>query len=190
MCLKENKVLCGVNEPCSRTGCSYDHHYQWTGEECQADDVFVFPECGVRVVRGIKGVAPYCEKNPDALVRDDGSGMGIAFACCDADGSSGCTRTVSGSCDAGHWTRSPPWAPMKWSDAMDYCAKYGKTLCGSSDSARCQGSGCYLAHDFNCGNVWPGGGLWPRAAGMCCCAKPGSLSKPIRLRACGMANRV
>ena len=23
------------------------------------------------------------------------------------------------------------------------CAKYGKTLCGSSDSARCQGSGCY-----------------------------------------------
>ena len=141
--MKENKVLCGVNEPCSRTGCSYDHHYQWTGEECQADDVFVFPECGVRVVRGIKGVAPYCEKNPDALVRDDGSGMGIAFACCDADGSSGCTRTVSGSCDAGHWTRSPPWAPMKWSDAMDYCAKYGKTLCGSSDSARCQGSGCY-----------------------------------------------
>ena len=32
---------------------------------------------------------------------------------------------------------------MKWSDAMDYCATYGKTLCGSSDAARCQNSGCY-----------------------------------------------
>ena len=26
---------------------------------------------------------------------------------------------------------------------MDYCATYGKTLCGSSDGARCQGTGCY-----------------------------------------------
>ena len=67
----------------------------------------------------------------------------LAFACCDADGSSGCTRTVSGSCDAGHWTRSPPWAPVKWSDAMKHCATYGKTLCGSSDAARCQNKGCY-----------------------------------------------
>ena len=32
---------------------------------------------------------------------------------------------------------------MKWSDAMDYCATYGKTLCGSSDAARCQNSGCH-----------------------------------------------
>ena len=35
------------------------------------------------------------------------------------------------------------WAPVTWSDAMDYCATYGKTLCGSSDAARCQNKGCY-----------------------------------------------
>ena len=32
---------------------------------------------------------------------------------------------------------------MKWSEAMKHCATYGKTLCGSSDAARCQNSGCY-----------------------------------------------
>ena len=32
---------------------------------------------------------------------------------------------------------------MKWSDAMDYCATYGKTLCGSSNAARCQNTGCH-----------------------------------------------
>ena len=32
---------------------------------------------------------------------------------------------------------------MKWSDAMKHCATYGKTLCGSSDAARCQNKGCY-----------------------------------------------
>ena len=151
MCLKENKVLCGVNEPCSRTGCSYDHHYQWTGEECQADDVFVFPECGVRVVRGIKGVAPYCEKNPDALFHEEDD-LGIGFACCDADGSSDCFRKdETDACMAGHWNCDSGtcragngyWAPMTWSDAMKHCATYGKTLCGSSDAARCQNSGCY-----------------------------------------------
>ena len=26
---------------------------------------------------------------------------------------------------------------------MEHCATYGKTLCGSSDAARCQGRGCY-----------------------------------------------
>ena len=70
--------------------------------------------------------------------------MGIAFACCDADGLSGCTRTESGSCNVGDWRKHlGTWAPVKWSDAMNYCAKYGKTLCGSSDSARCQNSGCH-----------------------------------------------
>ena len=61
-------------------------------------------------------VAPYCETDPDALVRDDGSGMGIAFACCndDGSGSSGCTRTVSGSCNAGPWNQPVNWAPVKW----------------------------------------------------------------------------
>ena len=29
------------------------------------------------------------------------------------------------------------------STGMNYCAMYGKTLCGSSDGARCQGTGCY-----------------------------------------------
>ena len=37
-CAAEGKVLCGVEEPCSRSGCMYDHHYQWTGQECQAGD--------------------------------------------------------------------------------------------------------------------------------------------------------
>ena len=38
VCAAEGKVLCGVEEPCSRSGCRYDHHYQWTGQECQAGD--------------------------------------------------------------------------------------------------------------------------------------------------------
>ena len=38
VCAAEGKVLCGVEEPCSRSGCSYDNHYQWTGEACQAGD--------------------------------------------------------------------------------------------------------------------------------------------------------
>ena len=37
-CAAEGKVLCGVDTPCSRSGCSYDLHYQWTGEACQAGD--------------------------------------------------------------------------------------------------------------------------------------------------------
>ena len=36
-----------------------------------------------------------------------------------------------------------PQELLKWSDAMEYCATYGKTLCGSSDAARCQNSGCH-----------------------------------------------
>ena len=35
VCAAEGKVLCGVDEPCSRSGCMYDLHYQWTGEECR-----------------------------------------------------------------------------------------------------------------------------------------------------------
>ena len=71
--------------------------------------------------------------------------MGIAFACCndDGSGSSGCTRTVSGSCNAGHWNQPVTWAPVTWSDAMNYCATYGKTLCGSSNAGRCQNRGCH-----------------------------------------------
>ena len=38
VCAAEGKVLCGFDTPCSRSGCSYDHHYQWTGEECKAGD--------------------------------------------------------------------------------------------------------------------------------------------------------
>ena len=100
MCANQGKVLCGVDQPCKRSGCQYDHHYQWTGEECQAGDTGLPAACapaGRLVVRGINGVAPYCETDLDTLVRDDGSGMGIAFACCNEDGSSGCTRTVDGS---------------------------------------------------------------------------------------------
>ena len=54
-------------------------------------------------------------------------------------------------CLAGHWNCDSGtcragngyWAPVKWSDAMKHCATYGKTLCGSSDAARCQNTGCY-----------------------------------------------
>ena len=45
MCAAEGKVLCGVDEPCSRSGCMYDLHYQWTGEECQAGDEGLPAEC-------------------------------------------------------------------------------------------------------------------------------------------------
>ena len=41
----EGKVLCGVDKPCSRSGCFYDNHYQWTGEECQADDAGLPAAC-------------------------------------------------------------------------------------------------------------------------------------------------
>ena len=58
------------------------------------------------------------------------------------------------------------WAPVKWSDAMDYCAKYGKTLCGSSDSARCQNSGCH----YNSIYQWTNEPCEPGDAGYECTA--------------------
>ena len=45
VCAAEGKVLCGVDKPCSRSGCSYDNHYQWTGEECQAGDAGLPAAC-------------------------------------------------------------------------------------------------------------------------------------------------
>ena len=45
VCAAEGKVLCGVDKPCSRSGCSYDFHYQWTGEECQAGDAGLPAAC-------------------------------------------------------------------------------------------------------------------------------------------------
>ena len=45
VCAAEGKVLCGVEEPCSRSGCGYDLHYQWTGEECQAGDAGLPAAC-------------------------------------------------------------------------------------------------------------------------------------------------
>ena len=45
VCAAEGKVLCGVDTPCSRSGCSYDLHYQWTGEGCQAGDAGLPVEC-------------------------------------------------------------------------------------------------------------------------------------------------
>ena len=45
VCAAEGKVLCGVDTPCSRSGCSYDNHYQWTGEACQAGDAGLPAEC-------------------------------------------------------------------------------------------------------------------------------------------------
>ena len=45
VCAAEGKVLCGVDKPCSGSGCSYDFHYQWTGEECQAGDAGLPAAC-------------------------------------------------------------------------------------------------------------------------------------------------
>ena len=45
VCAAEGKVLCGVDKPCSGSGCIYDSHYQWTGEECQAGDEGLPAEC-------------------------------------------------------------------------------------------------------------------------------------------------
>ena len=45
VCAAEGKVLCGVEEPCSGSGCGYDLHYQWTGEECQAGDAGLPAAC-------------------------------------------------------------------------------------------------------------------------------------------------
>ena len=45
MCAAEGKVLCGVDKPCSRGGCLYDLHYQWTGDECQAGDAGLPAAC-------------------------------------------------------------------------------------------------------------------------------------------------
>ena len=55
---------------------------------------------------------------------------------------------------------------MKWSDAMDYCATYGKTLCGSSDAARCQNSGCH----YNSIYQWTNEPCEPGDAGYECTA--------------------
>ena len=81
MCAAEGKVLCGVDQPCKNSGCYYNNHYQWTGEECRAGDAGLpaecapppptpaptkqFPTCGVRINRGDgKGFA--CETDPSA----------------------------------------------------------------------------------------------------------------------------
>ena len=45
MCAAEGKVLCGVEQPCKNKGCSYNNHYQWTGEECRAGDAGLPAEC-------------------------------------------------------------------------------------------------------------------------------------------------
>ena len=47
-----------------------------------------------------------------------------------------------------------------------YCAKYGKTLCGSSDSARCQNSGCH----YNSIYQWTNEPCEPEDAGYECTA--------------------
>ena len=45
VCAAEGKVLCGVEQPCKNRGCSYNYHYQWTGEECQAGDAGLPAAC-------------------------------------------------------------------------------------------------------------------------------------------------
>ena len=45
MCANQGKVLCGVEQPCINRGCSYNRHYQWTGQECQAGDAGLPAAC-------------------------------------------------------------------------------------------------------------------------------------------------
>ena len=45
MCAAEGKVLCGVEQTCKNRGCSYNNHYQWTGQECQAGDAGLPAAC-------------------------------------------------------------------------------------------------------------------------------------------------
>ena len=45
VCAAEGKVLCGVEQPCINRGCSYNRHYQWTGQECQAGDAGLPAAC-------------------------------------------------------------------------------------------------------------------------------------------------
>ena len=45
MCANQGKVLCGVEQPCTNKGCSYNNHYQWTGQECQAGDAGLPAAC-------------------------------------------------------------------------------------------------------------------------------------------------
>ena len=45
VCEKQGKVLCGVEQPCINRGCSYNRHYQWTGQECQAGDAGLPAAC-------------------------------------------------------------------------------------------------------------------------------------------------
>ena len=54
MCAKESKILCGVDEPCSGSGCWYDDEYQWTGEECQAGDAGLPLDCTPRGLLGAR----------------------------------------------------------------------------------------------------------------------------------------
>ena len=45
VCANQGKVLCGVEQPCKNQGCSYNSHYQWTGEECRAGDAGLPAAC-------------------------------------------------------------------------------------------------------------------------------------------------
>ena len=146
MCAAEGKVLCGVDKPCSRSGCSYDHHYQWTGEECQAGDAGLlaeFPTCGVRIVRG-----RYQDPNKFECVTDpsatEHAGKKIAFACCEADTCS--RRDEDGQCLAGHLKRLSNFAPKSWYEATNACAAEGKVLCGVDKP--CSGKGCWYDNHY------------------------------------------
>ena len=55
---------------------------------------------------------------------------------------------------------------MKWSDAMKHCATYGKTLCGSSNAARCQNRGCHYNNIYQ----WTNEPCEPEDAGYDCAA--------------------
>ena len=87
-----------------------------------------------------------------------------AASCLRFGSASGCTTRYK--LGAGHWNQPVNWAPVKWLDAMKYCATYGKTLCGSSNAARCQNRGCHYNNIYQ----WTNEPCEPEDAGYDCAA--------------------
>ena len=158
VCAAEGKVLCGVDQPCKNSGCYYNNHYQWTGEECRAGDAGLpaecapapptpaptkqFPTCGVRIRPGDRARGKVqCVTDPKKTKH---AGKKIAFACCEANT---CARKdPSGQCYAGDLKSPSNFAPKDWYEATNVCAAEGKVLCGVDEP--CKGKGCLYDREY------------------------------------------
>ena len=127
----------------------------------RAEETLEFPACGVRVVKGrMPGTRSggsydfYRETGADTAIH---KGKGIAFACCDADGTSNCDRHEFGDnndagCNVGKYN-SHGSESVDWYEAMDHCGVDRRTLCDAF--TLCTGTGCsydsaYLWTDEEC----------------------------------------